>query len=201
MSPDNQQQPAGSQYPYPSTPPIQPGGLTMEAEPSKWPTVIGIIAVVLAAIGILGGVCGLVQSFVPRPGMPAGAGGPAMEFHVTPMMTVLAVVGFAFSAGLLAIGIGLLKRRPWSVTLARFWAPLSILLAVCNFFVVHAMQKQMFEAMADQGTPVPQGMAGGIAAGSAACGLMFGCAFPVFMLIWFARRKIKDEVAGWEIKQ
>ena len=31
----------------------------------------------------------------------------------------------------------------------------------------------------------------------ACVGLVIGCALPVFMFIWFSRRAIREEVAGW----
>jgi hypothetical protein len=44
---------------------------------------------------------------------------------------------------------------------------------------------------------MPQGFFDAAAFGLMACGLIWGFALPVFMLIWFSRGKIKHEVAEW----
>jgi hypothetical protein len=45
--------------------------------------------------------------------------------------------------------------------------------------------------------PPPEAMAA-IMYGSTACGLVFSLALPILVLIWFSRRKVKEEVVSWQ---
>jgi hypothetical protein len=97
---------------------------------------------------------------------------------------------------MLAIGIGLLRRRPWSVRVGVVWAVVDIALTiVCSAYSTW----EQIGVLGNQlgGMIVPSGITwagGGCLFG---CSVLVGCAFPAFFLIWFSRRTIKDEVATW----
>jgi hypothetical protein len=171
----------------------------MEAPPSKWPTVIGIIAIIWAAIGLLGGVCGLGSIFMAQV-IPANfPGTPGMSMSAPLTMLPGALLSLIVRACLLALGIGLLKRRPWSAQWIRTWAVVEMLCSVVVLAVTHIAQQPQFAAIANQ--PGMQQMPGFLAGFTVAffvCGLLVGWALPVFVLIWFSRDKIKQEVATWQ---
>ena len=192
--------PSPPPYPYPSTPPTEAGVIAAPPQKSKWPTVIGVIAIVLAAFGLPGGVCGMLlprlMSMVPDNDDPALA---AMRQTSGPLM-VLMLVGMGFSACLLAIGIGLVKRRPWSPTWAIRWSIVYVLFSFVSTIMSYSIQMEQFEAMANQGgnaAAAMQGMRVGGMIGTC-FGLAWAWALPVFFLIWFSRAKIKAEVATWQ---
>jgi hypothetical protein len=184
---------------------MQPGIPMMEAPPSKWPTVIGIIAIVIAALGLLANACGVVSLFFAGtmfrrtvlPGMP-----PEL-FQIRPGLVVIQLVRFAMAVALLIIGIGLLQRRPRSARWVNPWAVLAIVVSVIGGYIEFRAQQDNFAIMATHGGMPPGGPGPGFGffMGFAAAGAVFNavlrCAFPVFLLVWFARRKIKEEVSTW----
>ena len=195
MSPDET---PPSPYSFSSAPPTQAPSPILAVPPPNWPTVIGVIAIVWAAIGILGSVCGFVISaFMPAFNQIAPDAPPT--FEMTPLTAIMYVLGLAMAAVLMAVGVGLMKRRPWSVRLGRFWAVANIVVVLFSVLVAYGNQKSQMEAMSDGGPPMPTGFMEGVAIGSVSCGLIFGWALPVFLLVWFARQKIKDHVAAWPV--
>jgi hypothetical protein len=96
----------------------------------------------------------------------------------------VAVVG----APLLVAGIGLLARRRWAVKICRFWIVLCIALSLVDAGMNALIHKGMAEAANQQ--------AGLLSAGILAS-LALSLALPIFMLIWLARREIREEIAGW----
>lgn len=187
-------------------PPTRPG---MVAEPparqSGWPKVIGIIAIVLGSLGILGAVYGAVSPLVMGPlarMMPAehAAGVEAMqEFSVR--VVLVSLLALAVAVWLLVGGIALVKRRRSSRKTCLTWAVVKMLFVVLNSVISYAMVEAQMEAMMQQSPNTP-GMPAGFMSGFSAIGLVFGIcwgwALPVFMLIWFSRGEIKAEVAQWE---
>ena len=200
MSADETPQQPMSPTPSWVAPPMQPGIPMMAAPQSKWPTVIGIIAIIWAAIGLLGGVCGLGGIFMART-MPTNfPGAPGMSMGMNPLMLTGAALGIILRAVLLTLGIGLLKRRFWAPKWIRTWAVVEMLSSVLIVIVTHFAQQQQFAAMARQPgmQQMPPEFFQGIAIFSIGCGLLLAWALPAFVLIWFSRDKIKEEVATWE---
>jgi hypothetical protein len=200
MSADESPQQPISPAPGFVSPPMQPGIPMMAAPQSKWPTVIGIIAIIWAAFGLLGGVCGLGGMFMAR-SMPTNfPGAPGMSMGVSPMMLPGFFIGLILKACLLALGIGLLKRRFWAPQWVRIWAVVEMLGSVIGLVLGYLAQQHQFAAMARQPgmQQMPPAFFEGMAVFSVGCGLLVAWALPVFMLIWFSRDKIKEEVATWE---
>lgn len=190
--------------PQPVMPPMQPGGMQMPEQRSAWPTVIGIIAIVLGSLGILGGCWGLatpwflgvIKDIVP-PGQATG-----MEFveEWRAWTVINSLVGTGVAILLLFAGIGLRRCRRWAVPTCVTWAVVKMLFVVVNSVLMYMIQRPGLEAMAQQ-NPGMSGMGSGflvlIGIISVVFGILWGWAFPVFLLVWLSRAKIKAETAAW----
>jgi len=168
-------------------PPTQASPVFSTEPPSKWPVVVGVIAIVLSALGLFGGVCGLAMLSLAKPFMQKMPNMPADVMEITPALIGMTAVNLGLSVILLAVGIGLLKRRAWSVRLGKVWAVVNIIAVIVNIIVAPRM------ATAQSGN---QAEAVGASVGMF-CGAIFSLAFPVFLLIWLFRARIKQEVASW----
>jgi hypothetical protein len=188
-----------SDYPQPEPQPLHPSRFVSPAPPdppvaveapTRWPAVLGIIAIVLAAVGMLGGVCKLSSTFMGK-GMNLGS---ALGAGMQTLATVMMVLDLGLAGTLLIVGLGLLNRRPWSRPLAMGWAALSVIATAVDITLVALV----FAAMA---AVFGSGAAGDrflrVAMGFVGCMLILGLAPPVFFLVWFSRAKIRRDVATW----
>lgn len=189
----------------PATPPRQPGTLGVQPDPPSWPMVFGVIAIVLGALGCLGGCWGAVSplflgavfEMVPKDAQPAGL----EQFREWgPWITISSLVSLGVAILLLVSGIGLVQRRRWAVNVSRCWAVVKILLVLASALFAITIQKGQFEALSKQ-QQLPPGFGGGflMAIGffSVIFSVIWGWAFPVLLLIWLALAKSKNEYAGW----
>jgi hypothetical protein len=197
----------GSGSSWPTAPPTSVGPLPPAVNPAVWPTVIGVIAIVFGAFGVLAGLWGVLAPLVMRnfeTALPSGV-------HVSEAMSgweewtlPLSAAATVLAALLLAGGVGLVQLRPWGRRLLMYWAPLKIMLAGVNGILVWHMQAEMLQVQGMAWTSsAPFGPAGGNTAVKAfsmvslALALVWGAALPVFVLIWFARATIREQVAKW----
>jgi len=177
-------------------PPTLPTGDISEAR-SKWPNIIGTLICVFAGIGILQRVFGTIAvatiHFLPLP-PEAQLPGDIWLFTL-----ILSVVGLPISFIHLMAGIQTLRRKPS----ARLWVVVFFLyvlvLLVPSVILQHlTMQHQANVATQQGGTP--PGFTGIMQAlGPVFLGLtvVFSMAWPTFLLIWFSRRSIRDEITAW----
>jgi hypothetical protein len=166
---------------HPSAPPSGPAPppAQMVAPPVRqtvWPMVIGIIAIILGALGALGGCMGV--AFTPFLGMveklvPPGQA-PQLEgmAEMVPALMVTAFARLVVAVLLLIAGSGLVG---YQINQAQFEA-------IQSDPNVPAFMSAFFPAMGAFGSCV---------------GIAWGWIFPIFMLIWFARPKIRREVRAW----
>lgn len=184
-------------------PPSQPSPPEL-AEPSSWPTVFGVIGIIIASLGILGGCCGVAMPFAWAPfiTMMENSGNvPAedidrMRNSVPPAAWMFAAgaVGLILASMLLTGSIGMLRRRESGYKLCRLWCWIIILWAAISIPVNFLLTPRP-----PTGSQ-PGGQAGQLV-GSAfgiCLGVLLWIAFPIFMLVWFSRASVKHEVAGWE---
>ncbi len=168
---------------------------------------IGVIAIVLGALGCLQGLWSVVGSLVSDAFlsmMPANAM-PEMEAmqdvlrRARPGTIVLGLLVLAVAVLLIVGGARLLGRRPQGARLLVTYAWLRLPVVLLSAGFAYWQQKAMFEAMQQMqgGGGMPANLSGAMAFGQAAFVALWGAAWPVFLLIWFGRGKIKDEVAGW----
>lgn len=201
-------------YPEPTTmepvappvaPPVHPGRYAPAPRPPVWPVVIGVISIVFGAVGILGGLGGLMGPLFmgfARAGPPEAQAGLAGIRQWLPWMIVSTLLNGAVAALLLAGGIGLVSRRPWSPRALVAWAIVRIPMVVFAGAVGYLVQDANFQAMQQQQSstpapPMPAGLMQGIVAGGVIFGILWGWAFPGFVLVWFSRPRIREQTGAW----
>ncbi len=192
--------------PTPLTPPTDGGAIP--PKPASWPTVIGVIAIIFGSLATLGGCFGLVSSLFLDQFMSLVPQGEAEEMTsaldgLKPALIISGALTMVLAIVVLIGGIGLLRRRAWGRSTCLTWAGLKIVLVVGNSVLSYIVQQSQFQAMAED-LNMAGSMPGFLPALMQAMGvvglvvgLLWGWALPVFMLIWFSRRKIKAEIAQW----
>ena len=197
-------EPTTSSHPPPSAPPVTPG--VIAPRPSRWPAIIGTIAIVFGILATLGGCVGLVvmpviEAFmeaVPSQQNPALAGLSDWKQWTIPG----SLAGMALGILLLVGGSGLLKRRSWGHRVCLGWAGLKMILVIYMATIQYQIAIDQAEAIRNdpnmQSLPAPFasimqsfGMIGVIV------GVIWGWALPVFLLVWLSRRKIRAEMQSW----
>lgn len=195
----------------PPVPPMAPGPIPQAHPTSRWPKVIGIIAIVLGSLGALGGCVGMfgpmfADMIKEVAEGQAGTAATVVQMEVAAEWATWTVVqsicGLAVGVVLILAGVGLLKRRAWAPRATIAWAVLKMLLVIGASVGGYGQAKALIDRMADD--PNMQGLPQGVTAfGSIVAtivvglGAVWGWALPVFMLIWFSRSKIKAETAQW----
>ncbi len=202
---------AGPQIPPPTpiTPPTDAGAIPPKA--SSWPMVIGVIAIIFGSLATLQGcmglgwsaLAGIFTSMMPQ----EQAGMMAATKALAPLMLISAGITMPIAIVLLIGGIGLTKRSPWSPKTCRIWAGLKMLLVVYSSIIGYLVQQAQMEAMQrmlEEDPNTAGAMPGFLGTFMAilgpltlVLGIAWGWALPIFMLIWFSRRKIKAEIAQW----
>ncbi len=178
---------------------------------SKWPTVIGAIAIVFAAGGLLQSLLAPLGPFMVRSQMQEFAKQGADQGRIDEYLRQFGTFAYTNSAVLGAVavlllvgGILLIKRRRVSPLLLQVWAMLKIVAG--GFFIFKQMaisrlqMEIIFDAVPGGGGQEAQAV-GQITSYAMWIGLGFGllwiAAFPVFLIVWFNRQRIKDQVGAW----
>jgi hypothetical protein len=178
--------------------------------------VLGVIAIIIASLGILSNGCGgvvapLVQAQMAKM-VPPGSN-PILDAQVAIGKKYLwfIIINAATMTGLgvvlLSAGIGMVRRRPWSRVAILTWAWLRTVYALPASYVGYLNAMETMNAMvtaSNSGAPGTRPLPAGMSAFFqvfGAVGVFVGaamvCAFPIFALIWFNRGKIKAEIASW----
>ena len=184
----------------PVAPPTQPGTIASPQRPANWPTAIGTIAIVFGTLGTLGGLLGALSpvtiaifSEFMLPGQEEGLQ-QTMAWSVA-----YGIGGMIIAILLLIAGIRLRSRRRQAVVLIRTWAIVKILLSVGGTVIGYqSVQLQMEAIQNDPSSPIMNtGIMGTFGMVGMVVGLLWAFVLPVFMLAWFARKKIKSETESW----
>lgn len=170
---------------------------------SSWPKVLGIIAIVLGALAAVGSCIGAGASFFAGAMVdlvPEGeASGLEGMMAWQSWLVGLSVLATGLGIGLLVGGVGLVRRRPFAATACLGWAILKMVYVLASAFVGYQVNVAQFEVM--QNDPnmagMPAGFMGAVSLFGATLGVLWGWALPIFMLIWFSRRRIHEEVESW----
>lgn len=197
MTPADHPPDFASPQPRPLTPPTMPVSLPPVSRPSRWPMVIAVIAIGWSVLGISGNLWGMAAELTMQ---TSTATQPvARPVHWEPMKFVAALdylVEVVLCVVLLIAAVGLLQRRPWSARLARLWAVLDLILMVVGTLVLYDYHRRQFVAsIANSGMSMDTAEV--MFAAIYFFGLLVCFVFPVFVLIWFSRGKIRHEVASW----
>lgn len=192
-------------------PPTEHGEFVAARPPESWPTVIGVLSIIFGALGVLGNACSIVTTLflgsfagmvpeedaaeleaqlaqgVPYPGLTAGVA--AGEF----VISILLLVG----------GILLLMRKRQGVPLLKAFAWLDLLMntlgVVLSYFTMQAqMQAAQNDPNMQQMLPGPAAMMQGMGSVMLVLGWLFSAVWPVFLIVWFSRQRIRDAVDSWE---
>jgi hypothetical protein len=205
----------GDQPPTPPpamTPPTEVGEIV--ERPSQWPTALGVVAIIFGILGILMYGCGGIIGNVVAPmfasqleGMPVQEAQLQVMRRFTVINLLSSLVATSLAVWLLVTGIGILRRRPWSRTSGLGWSVARMIYAVpatlLGYIVNRATVQAMEQAAAESGDPMPKGIfaimeaLGAIGMG---CTLVWSWALPVFMIVWFLRAPIKDELSRWALE-
>jgi hypothetical protein len=183
---------------HPFTPPTDLDDIDRPEMRSSWPTAIGTIAIVFGALGALGWLYSGASPFLFKwfggtfdenePGMKAALAWQTWSVLLSLLAAALAVL-------LLVVGVRLVRRRRRALRAGIGWAILRMLLAVAHAAVFSQMAQQQFAEMQNDPNIAP--MRNIVGPATAIFWIVWGCALPIFLLIWFGRRKIKDEVTTW----
>jgi hypothetical protein len=169
------------QPPYTQTPAYYPP----QQKRSVWPTVIGIISIILASLGLL---CTPLVTITNAINPTTQQVYEYLPDWYRTWEIVGMFGGIVFAVVLLIGGITLLKRRPVGRTLHLVYAVVSFAVAVVNVVIFATIIGQT----AGMPAPMRAGLIGGGVGGT--CG---GLIYPVFLLIWFLRAPIAEEVRTW----
>jgi len=177
--------------PSAATPPTVRGEMPLR-RPS-WPTVLGIIALVLSILGLFGSVWGIAAPFV----IPAIVGEhEAFDelFDVTNI--VLNVVSLAVNVLLLAGAVNLLRWRLGAPRLLRAYAVAQLITGtIAMAYGTYLALAQLDAMQADLGGS--SAFVSVVTVVSIAMGFLFMAAFPVILLVWFSRAAVKRDMAHW----
>ncbi len=190
-----------------SAPPVEPSVPFGSPVPSSWPRPIGIVCLVFGVLGILGGLFAIVAAIVgPKIANAFAEMGRAgmvpdqMQDHMVWAISS-AGIGFCLAVVLCIAGIGIIRRRPSGIRRAKAWAWLRMVFAVAEAVFGYGIQVEAFEAMRhqDPGTfsTLPPMFGPWVAVFTSGLTVIWGCALPLFLLIWFKRKRISEDVATW----
>ncbi len=187
----------------PSAPPV-----------GKWPVVVGTLAIVFGTGGLLQSLTSPLGTFVLRTQMEGfaeqGADQGKIDAYLAEYARFVSTSSIALGAVALLLlvgGILLLRRRRLSVPLLQAWAVLKIVVGGYFLFRATAMTRQqmalLFESTLPAGGPggPETAMLGQITSWTVGLSLGMGflwlAAFPVFLIVWFNRRRIQQQIAAW----
>jgi hypothetical protein len=202
-------------------PPILAGDVPSQRP--GWPTVFGVISMVLGGLGIASNACGAVMSFsagsllawlagvIPKPKAGAAPGPDLSQITETmavmkPWMAVggvLSILSVGISAWLFAAGMSLVRRRPSGVGLHKgwAWARIATVLLVVVLTVVSsaATANEVARIEAAHGMPSSAGTKVVLGVVQAAFALAWGAAYPIVVLWYMRKPDVTAHAANWRV--
>lgn len=185
-------------------------------EPSKWPTVIGVLCLIYAAIGFLANACNGLWPWMQGPILSmAGLKDVAFPSGLGFISMASGVVGFALAIVLLVAGLGVLRRRAKGFRLLRIWVIIKIVETVIGlglgFMVIDAqveyqtsIQDATRELLLERGgdaSAVPEQSADDIQRSTLMSIIIVGplaFVFPVVIGLCATKKSWREDVDGWE---
>lgn len=193
-----------------AAPPIEAGDFVPVAPPEGWPTVIGVLGIIFGGLGVIQGACGaagmVMMSFagglIPEDSGTDLDAQMQQSFPYPVPQGLQMVAEFGLALVLLVGGIMLLKRsrRSAGVLTTYAWLDLTAntLGAILGYFVITSQVEALKEN--PDLAQAPAGMAGimgAIGPVAVAVGWVFAAVWPVFLIIWFRRAKIRASMEAW----
>lgn len=188
-------------------PPVTSGDLQPLEPPRSWPTVIGVLGIIFASLGILGGFCGMISPFsgaffvdmVPEEQRDQMIAQMQLSNPYPLAAAGVQLVEFVLSIVLMVGSVQLLRRAQGAPGLLKGYAVADL---IANFIgagfgvVVGLSQIEKLKAdpsLADVAGP----MAGQTMIIFAIVMFLVAGIWPVFLLLWFGRDRIRDDIARW----
>ncbi len=201
-----------------TTPRTTPPPLAPVIDPNvpEWPKILGIFAITIGGIAFLAGLMRLWGGFVYKAQLNNIAKNGLVDAEVVNEYLAEAIPLQVYSGILLAVvallllsgGIMLLKRRRISSVLIRVWAIAYLVVGIgITYKSFLLVSQQVSIAMAPAIAENQNGEAAMVLARRGAeiatkAGLVISLVWvlttTIFALIWFGRRKIRDEVKEWD---
>jgi len=153
-----------------------------------WPIAIGVISIVLGSLGLI---CTPIVMAISAHGPRVDQVHELFPDWYDSYTKAAAVVGLVGSALLLVAGVYLLKRRPTAKTLHVTYALIQVFAAVVNAILIATA---FLPSIRRSGAP--EHVKASIIAGWVV-GLAVGLVYPVFLLIWFYRFRIAQQINQW----
>jgi hypothetical protein len=181
-----------------SPPPLPDPTLYPPTQRSVWPSVIGIISIVLASLGIICMPIGLAFNSYNRMNPKQAelmADFPSWYGTYQIASSILYVMLYVL---LLVAGILLVRRRLAAARSAHLIFALANLLALGVGMAMLAVLNQAISQSVS--SDMRHGMQVGLMFGGA-CTLIIAGAYPVFLLVWFSRSRIRQEINAWKAAQ
>ena len=183
-------------------PPTAPGvvGRPVLIKEPRWPLVLGVIAIILSGLGVVAYGIQMAQMIVLPNLMPEGTGGvEAMMLAAGPSAWIAIILRILTSILLLIIGIGLISKVRWAITLTWWWIVLKIITELLCSIVQVFVQYRAFTAEDYFSTSSQAAMTTflifmilfGILT------LLWYLIGPVFMMIWLTRPRVRAYWNAW----
>lgn len=184
-----------------ATPPTEQGFFVPPKAPPVWPSAVGVVSIILGALGLLGNAWQVASVFLLKLALGSAAAGNSQTqimFQVqsdhAPLAIAAGLIGLVASALLITTGAGLCGRRRWGVKIAKIWIAVKVIAAAAS-----AVQQALFfqavsRALAAQGS---SRSGAGFDLAWLCIGLLIALAFPVFMLIWLGRDKVRRDIGDF----
>ena len=190
-------------------PPMEPTGVPLDDEETKWPKVIGVISLIYAIFGLLCQSGYVIVTAFADQFMRLASIDVATPVALKATGIVLAVGGIALAILMLVGAIKLLRRQRSGVSLLKKWAVMRIVLilvgVIAGVLMAPAqvdMQQQVLEAQRDRLPPgqIPDRTDDQVWRGMMIQMGVFSAlfaAYPVFLGFWISRKKITADVDRW----
>lgn len=171
---------------------------------SKWPKGFGITSIVFGALGLICFGCGSINLILTpmlsnlSPQSPAGPSGAQLA-----MQAASTLLSFCLSIWLLIAGIGLVRFKPWSVRNHQLWALVKIVIVVLgtclSYLFAEESVRQVNDQLSQQGQVTPPfTMSVEIMYIVLSVSLVWFLVYPVILLLFMSRNKIREEIQTWE---
>lgn len=178
-----------------AAPPTAPMPLTAAQAPAttSWPAIVGTVAIVFAALGLLFTGFALAGMFADWGRPPAETRAVAERYRI-PMLVSYVTGGIAEVLQIVG-AIGLLLRRRWGVRLLWIWASAQIFITLIGALLGYLSFEAMERANA---IPGPFAFTKLFTLLSIVLALLWGWSLPIFLFIWLSRHQTREEVETWK---